>query len=117
MNSAEKKQVKAAAKAVKKQAKAQVKAEQARAGGGTVIVEKAPKSSGAVRFAEYVRGILFLIFAVSLVIAIILSSQGYIVTINDIISSLIPLWFGKIILAVVAVAFFIYGLKYLRAIK
>ena len=113
----DKKQLKAAAKAQKKQTKAQLKANKALSELKRTIVAKPPAPSGAVRFAEAVRGILFMIFAISLVIAIILSQSGYTITTSDVIDSLISHIAGKIVLLVIAVAFFIYGLKYLRAIK
>ncbi|MCH9021479.1 MAG: DUF1206 domain-containing protein, partial [Planctomycetes bacterium] len=74
-------------------------------------------SSRLVRFAEGVRGVLFLIFAVSLVIAIVLPDIGQTLGMSEIIGKLIGHWIGKGVLVVIAAAFFIYGLKYLRAIK
>jgi len=115
VGSAEKKRQKEQAKAQKKLQKAKVKAEKkaaCRSGSQT----PAEGSSAAVRFAETVRGILYLILAVSLVIAIILSDEGYIITLEDIFKSLALALVGKIILLVIAAAFFIYGLKHLRAV-
>ena len=122
MGSPEKKQLKAAAKAQKKLAKSQVKAGDVASAGAapqekTVIVEKAPSTSPTVRFAEAVRGILFLIFAISLVLAIVLSEGGVIITLDEIIDSLLLAWAGKVALVVIALAFFVYGLKYLRLVK
>ena len=122
MDKAEKKRLKASLKAQKKQAKTQQKLIERQSGPSgespkKIIIERPSQPSTAVRFAEAVRGIIFLIFAVSLVVAVILSQTGYIITTNEIINGLIAHLVGRIILIVVAVAFFIYGLKYLRAIK
>jgi len=64
-----------------------------------------------------VRGILYLIFAVSLAIAIVLSHGGYVITTNNIVDNLISHLAGKAILSVIAVALFIYGLKHIKVIK
>ena len=117
MDKNEKKRIKGAIKEDKKRAKIQTKINQSLSSPEKIIVEKTPKPSSSVRFAEAVRGILFLVFAVSLIVAVILSQTGYVITTNDIINGLISHIAGRIILAVIAVAFFIYGLKYLRAIK
>ena len=117
MDDTEKKKLKSAAKLLKKQAKAQTKAKSSPTSGQQVVSEKQTPPSGAIRFAEAVRGILFMIFAVSLIIAVILSQSGYIITTSDIINTLIGHITGKIILSVISAAFFIYGLKSLRAIK
>jgi hypothetical protein len=77
----------------------------------------AGRRSPAVAFAESVRGIIYLILGVSLVVSLILSQEGYIITLEDIVGSLFFAGLGKIILAVVALAFVIYGLKHLGAIR
>ena len=112
MSSEDKKLRKAEAKAAKKRAKAEAKAAKA-----APPPRRTPGPSRAVRFAEGVRGVLFLILAVSMVIAVVLSNQGYIVKLEDIFESLVLAAVGKVVLVVIAVAFFIYGLKYLRAIR
>ena len=116
----DKKAEKARAKAQKKLLKAAAKA--AKKAGGPVLetVRTGPtdhQPSAALRFAETVRGILYLILAVSMVIAVILSNEGYIITLEDIFKSLVLAWVGKIVLLVVAAALFIYGLKHLRAVR
>jgi len=114
----EKKRLKAQAKLEKKLAKAHIKQAKAAAKQGVAEQQtRADQPSTAVRFAETVRGILYLILSVSLVVAIILSNEGYIVTLEDIFKSLVVAWIGKIVLVVVAAAMFIYGLKHLRAVK
>ena len=129
MGESDKKSLKAASKAAKKQAKAEQKgvkgeAESIRATGEPAVTgSSAPStkgtggSSGLVRFAEGVRGVLFLVFAVSLVVAILLPDIGQTLGMSEIIGKLIGHWAGKGVLVVIAAAFFIYGLKYLRAIK
>ena len=122
MGSSEKKKQKAKAKALKKKAKAEKKLAKAKAKQQKKQPDPAPgrdsaKPSPAVKFAEGVRGILSLILAVSLVIAIILSNNNYIISLEDIFNSLIAARIGKVILTIIAVALFIFGLKRLRAIK
>ena len=113
----EKKRLKAAVKVQKKNGKTAVKLGKSQAGGSQKVVVQPPKSSRMVRFAEAVRGVLFVVFGVSLVVAVVLSQSGYVVTTIDIINSLISNVAGKIVLVVIAIAFLIYGLKSLRAIK
>ena len=141
MGDPKKKVLKAEAKAAKKRAKAEKK--RAKAEQAPVRVTETPaatsppeplvkrhpsaegrnKTKGAggssqlVRFAEGVRGVLFLIFAVSLVILILAPDVGQSLGMKEIIDKLIGHWIGKAVLVVIAAAFFIYGLKYLRAIK
>ena len=119
MSDLQKKTLKAAAKIEKKAAKARQKAAKATQDTApTASPSEHPSAPGrAIRFAETVRGILFLIFALSLVIALLTPHLGEILGLGEIINKLIGHWPGKIILAVIAAAFFIYGLKYLRAIK
>jgi len=110
MGQSEKKKLKAQAKALKKKLKAEAKAAKAAPTGGQ-------EASPVVRAAEMVRGIMFLILAVSLVVAMILSDQGYIVTLEDIFNSLVAAWIGKAVLLIIAAAFFVIGLKHLRAVR
>jgi uncharacterized membrane protein YdbT with pleckstrin-like domain len=116
MGSEDKKRAKAQAKALKKRAKAEAKAAEAKAAAADSRTA-GDQPSRAVRFAEGVRGVLFLILAVSMVVAVFLSNQGYIVKLEEIFESLVLATVGKVVLVVIAVAFFIYGLKYLRAIR
>jgi len=127
MDDVEKKRQKALAKAAKKQAKAEkkrLKALAKAAGQATqptlhkaTVEHRHDEPSAAVRFAETVRGVLFLILSVSMMIAAVLSNKGYIVKLEDIVDSLLLVWIGRVGIAVIAAAFFIYGLKSLRAIK
>ena len=113
---ADSKAVKAQAKAEKKLAKLKVKTAKKKPfdqGDG----EKPDKTSVVVRWAEAVRGLLYLILAVSMIVAIILSNKGYIIKFEDIFDSLIAGYIGKAILGFIAAAFFIVGLKHLRAVK
>ena len=110
----DKKQKKAQAKALKKELKARAKYAKVQA---EPAQKKAPKPSHAVHYAEMVRGLLFLVLSASMVAAIILQNKGVIITLDDIFDSLIAARIGKVILVLIAAAFFILGLKNLRAIK
>lgn len=110
MGTGEKKANKARVKLLKKQAKADQKA----AKDGKLMTDK---PSRAVVFAEGVRGVIFLVTAVSMGVAVFLSDKGYIIKMEDIFNSLAVAMIGKVVLIVIAVALFIYGLKSLRAIK
>ncbi len=120
----DKKVQKTLGKAEKKRLKAQAKLERGQSKQTETAPAPAPakrthdsKASPLVHFAEGVRGVLFLILSVSLVAAIILGQQGYIITLDDIFESMVLVWAGKIVLGIIAVAFFIIGLKLLRAVK
>lgn len=122
MSGKDKKLVKAQAKALKKAAKALK--EQLDATGASLETqppdhkpaEQPTSSSRLVTFAESVRGVLFLIFAVSLGSALLVPGAN-ILSINKLIEELLPLPFGKLMLGLIAIASFIYGLKCLRAIR
>ena len=122
----EEKRLKAAAKRDKKAAKAALKAakkQPAVAPAGAVESgdnRSAPATAGpspAVRFAESVRGILYVLLGTSLVIALILGQRGVIVSLDDLIDSLFAARAGKVVLTVLAIALTIYGLKHLRIIR
>jgi len=125
MEKDEKKQIKAHAKAEKKLAKARQKQleESLEAGGVPTPPAAAPsadpagKPSPAIRFAEAVRGIIYLIFSVSLILAIVLGEKGVLVSLDKIIENLLVIRIGQIVLVVIALALFIYGLKHLRLVK
>ncbi len=115
MNKIEKKRLKTETKIQKKLAKAKQKEIPVTSEGEDSRTPDQP--SHAVRFAEGVRGIIYVIFAASLLLAIILGQRGVIVTLEDIIGSLFLASIGKIILVIVALALFIYGLKHLHLVK
>jgi hypothetical protein len=120
MDKAEKKRWKAEAKRQKKLAKAQSKQIPIQLEGKSQPSEQSlsPDSpSPAVRFAESVRGIIYIIFAVSLLAALVLGQKNIIISLDDIIQHLLLANLGKVILAVIALALFIYGLKHLRLVK
>ena len=125
MEKDEKKQIKAHAKAEKKLAKARQKQlEENPTTGDTPTpptaapsADPAGKPSPAIRFAEAVRGIIYLIFAVSLILAIVLGEKGVLYSLDDIIANLFVSIVGKIVLVIIALALFIYGLKHLRLVK
>jgi hypothetical protein len=112
----EKKRAKSEAKRQKKLAKAAVKvaraAEPARPASPAV-----PGASPAVRFAESVRGILYVLLGGSLGVALALGQQGAILSLDDLIDSLFAATAGKVVLALVALALLIYGLKHLRLVR
>jgi hypothetical protein len=111
MGDAEKKRLKADAKLEKKRAKAALKA------GAQPGPPAAAGPSPGVRFAESIRGILYLVLGASLVVALILGQQGVILSLNDIIDSLFAAAAGKVILSLIALALVIYGLKRLRLVR
>jgi hypothetical protein len=140
MEKDEKKRLKAQAKTEKKQAKAHLKQAEEQLNTQPVSISKptdpspappaktdsepAPqptppmsKPSPAVRFAEAVRGVIYLIFAVSLILAVILREKGMLVSLDKIIENLIIIRIGQVVLVVIALSLFIYGLKPLRLVK
>jgi hypothetical protein len=74
-------------------------------------------SSLYVRFAESIKGILYIILAISIIVAVVLGESGLILTLEDIIDSLIIANLGKVLISIIALALFIYGLKNLRIMK
>ncbi|MCP4707536.1 MAG: DUF1206 domain-containing protein [Planctomycetes bacterium] len=121
MEKDKKKQLKTKAKAEKKLAKARLKQieENQKTGDAPTppIAEPSDKPSPALRFAEAVRGIIYLIFSVSLIFAVILRERGALVSLDKIIENLLVIRIGQIALVVIALALFIYGLKHLRLVK
>ena len=110
---------KSEAKLRKKLLKQQLKLEkkQHKAQSGQSVTAPAPAPSLYVRFAESIKGILYLVLAVSIIAAVILGESGLILTLEDIIDSLIIATLGKVLIGVIAVALFIYGLKNLGILK
>ena len=74
-------------------------------------------SSLAVRYAELVRGSLYVLTGVSLIVAISLGQRGAIVSLDDIIENLFAAAAGKIVLALIGLALLLYGFKHLRLIR
>ena len=74
-------------------------------------------SSPAVRYAELVRGCLYVLTGASLIVAIALGQRGIILSLDDIIENLFAAWSGKIVLALIGLALFLYGFKHLRLIR
>ncbi len=109
MKKLEKKRVKAELKKQKKEIKSNKNK--------IVLKQYSEDSSTAVKFAEGIKGIIYLIFSISLIIAIILGQTGVIITLEDIIDSLILALAGKIVLIVISASLLIYGLKHLRLMK
>ena len=126
MDKAEKKRIKAEQKAAKKTAKAAEKtagaaaidptADQPPAGmGGDAREEE--KASLGVRIADAVKGLIYLVFATTLLAAVLLGETGLIVTLDDIIGNLFAAIAGKVVIAFIALALFVYGLKNLKIVK
>lgn len=99
----------------KKRIKAELKA--SKKSTHTDVQISSQKPSNIVKFADGVKGIIYLIFGISLIAAIFLGEQGMVITIEDIIGSLILATAGKIILTVLALALLVYGLKQLRIVR
>ena len=115
MYKSEKKRWKAEVKRQKKLTKAQRKQPLIPLDDKSPSSEQSP--SPAVRFAESMRGIIYIIFAVSLLAALALGQKNIIISLDDIIQHLLLANLGKVILAVIALSLFIYGLKHLRLVK
>ncbi|MHC5009491.1 MAG: DUF1206 domain-containing protein [Planctomycetota bacterium] len=115
MGQREKKRIKAEAKAEKKRIKAQAKVEAARASRGdappTPVSAAPPGDSLGVRFADKVRGILYLLLGGSILLAIVLGQRNVVVGLDDLLDSLFLATAGKIVLGLIGVALAIYGLK------
>ena len=75
------------------------------------------RKSSLVKFAEGIRGGIYIVSGVSLAIVIILGQSGAFITMNDIIENLMLATLGKFILIIIAFALIIYGLKNLRFLK
>jgi hypothetical protein len=81
------------------------------------VTDQAASPSLSVRFAESIRGILYIVLALSIITAVIMGQSGLILTIEDIVDSLIIVRLGKVLILIIAAALFIYGLKNLKLLK
>ncbi|PLX00947.1 MAG: hypothetical protein C0591_00250 [Marinilabiliales bacterium] len=70
-----------------------------------------------VKFAESIRGIIYIITGASLAAVIILGQSGAFITMNDIVENLMLATIGKFVLILIAGALIIYGFKNLRILK
>ncbi|MFH1375750.1 MAG: DUF1206 domain-containing protein [Patescibacteria group bacterium] len=107
-------------KAAKKRLKAEIKLAKAQAKAEaqqSKVIAPEEKASTALRFAEVVRGIIYLVGGVSLVLAVVLQEQGVFVGLDKIVENLMVLRAGQIVLIIIALALFIYGLKHIRLVK
>ena len=104
---ADKKRAKADAKIAKKRLEAGLPPE-ARS-------EVAPSRSA--RFADAVRGGLYLLIGASLIVAILLGQQRIVLSLDDLVESLFLATAGKLLLAVIGLAFVIYGLRKLGLMR
>ena len=103
---------KSEAKAEKKAAKNQLKRQKKSSLGSTTR-----GSSAAVRYAEFVRGCLYVLTGISLIVALVLGQRGAVMSLDDVIDSLFAANAGKILLALIGVALLIYGGKHLRIVR
>jgi hypothetical protein len=104
-----KKDDKARAKREKKVAKAESKVQKKEAAPGG--------PSPAVRYAEFVRGCLYVLMGASLIVALALGQRGAIISLDDVIDSLFAASAGKVVLVLIGLALLLYGFKYLRLIR
>ena len=109
-------------KAEKKRLKTQIKLAKAQAkltGGKQPELEALQKDkvSPVLKFAEGVRGILYLIGSASLVLAVVLQERGVWVTLDEIVENLLVIRAGQVVLIVIALALFVYGLKHIRLVR
>jgi hypothetical protein len=70
-----------------------------------------------VKFAESIRGIIYILTGASLAVVIILGQSGAFITMNDIVENLMLATIGKFVLVIIAGALIIYGFKNLRILK
>ena len=75
------------------------------------------KKSSLVKFAESIRGIIYVITGASIMIVIIFGQSGAFITMNDIVENLMLATIGKFVLIIIAFALIIYGFKNLRFLK
>ncbi|MCK4517900.1 hypothetical protein KAT92_03930 [Candidatus Babeliales bacterium] len=109
-------------KAEKKRLKAQIKfakaqAKLAEAKQPELTVLQKNKASPALKFAEAVRGILYLLGSASLILAVVLQERGVWITLDEIVENLLVIRAGQVVLIVIALALFIYGLKHIRLVR
>jgi len=76
-----------------------------------IEILKENKASPALRFAEAVRGMLYLLGSASLILAVVLQERGVWITLDEIVENLLVIRAGQVVLIVIALALFIYGLK------
>lgn len=109
MTSPNKKLEKAKAKRLKKQQKSELKLRKA--------VDAPREASSAVRYAESVRGCLYVLMGASMAVALVLGQRGAIISLDDVIESLFAAIAGKVVLSLIALALLIYGFKMLRLVR
>ena len=118
--------IKARSKAEKKWLEAETKLIEARSKAEKKRIEvrhlqpvsaRKEKTSPALRFAEGVRGVLYLITSASLVLAVVLQEKGVWLQMSEIVENLLVRRVGQLVLVVIALALFIYGLKHIRLVK
>ncbi len=82
---------------------------------GKVNIPSEPQPA-IIRFSECIKGILYLILSVSIILAVIIGESGIIIQTKDLIENLFVLWIGRVIIVIIALGFFGYGLKQLKLI-
>ena len=101
-------------KTEKKRLKTQIKLEKTQT---KSVLLQTDKASPALKFAEAVRGILYLLGSASLVLAVILQEKGVWITLDEIVENLLVIRAEQVVLIVIALALFIYGLKHVRLVR
>lgn len=112
----ERKRMKAETKRVKEEAKLVKKYGEAAA---SRLTDRggAKRRSKAVGYAETVRGVLYVVLGITVIVALFLGQKEVITSFDDLVDSLFWATAGKIVLGALALAFVIYGLKYLRIVR
>ena len=103
----QKKREKQKLKLAKKAAKLETKAKKSDQPQIKPISGQPKPPSHAVRYAEIVRGCLYVITGVSLFVALLLGQRGAIVSLDDIIDSLFAAAAGKVVLSLIGLALFL----------
>lgn len=111
---ADKKRAKADAKIAKKRLEAGLPPESPRS---EASAKSEPKASRPARFADAVRGGLYLLLGASLLVALFLGQRDAVLSLDDLIEGLFLATAGKIVLAVIGVALAIYGLRKLGLLR
>lgn len=112
----QKKLEKSRAKSDKKAAKNELKRQKSSPATGAEPASSSPPSL-AVRYADFVRGCLYVLIGVSIIVALVLGQRGAIVSLDNLIDNLFAATTGKIILALIGLALLIYGFKRLRIVR
>lgn len=101
----------------KKRNKAEQKLQKKKIKASSSEAETLASKSPLVKFAESIRGIIYLITGISIAVVLILGQSGALITMNDIVENLMLATIGKFLLIIIAGALIIYGFKNLGILK